>query len=1137
MSLPPQGHPPIPDETAVDSVVAIITIHHPQALHVNHQITHPKTELKTPSAQGTSALSGCHIYLKLIKDQPVYSIGRTQPKGANHSVHDIYLPGTSVGTHQFNLHPVWDSNCWRLQSCSETIATVNGVPIQQGTNRTRKLQTQLPHAIHLRQDIANHAVVNGLQIDFWLLKSVRDVYPTKTYQAPELHAKLQDVSRRSEAWTQDRYIMSNSQVSARSHKVQERFTGVIETAKLFSNKADGREQRNAEALRFTKTEVDKSIVRYIQSTEIDQIPAIITETHKGYVPYAALIQDIKIQHPTTRFSIAAKLLRRLFSALAFLHFQGIVHRKVTKDSVLLRLVDYKLDAVLLVDYSAATSFTSGVLAPLDDLIEGGRAAMEIIDCCCDIWQLRKAATKDAVNEEFMARKTEMARKEFHVVERAVADFLGPKGGSRTSAKGEKMLRLLDMKQNRLHTAQYEQIHNATRREVGVCRASAIAEMEREWASTHPPTETGRQQYMLLTLGHDYLDSLVSKLYHKSWDVTPSEVCAKLSELAGPVEEAWQTFLVQRVVEFKQGQTVFEEDCILNWLAGCCEAYPEWHHVLDSECQNHIHPQNGVIKRGDILRLRDAFRVYNTLPEFIHNTLERLTANDVIDQPIIGVTETHEITYHKPSRMFNVTQMHRLASPETQLSCVNNGDIRCENYVEVRGEPQLEGHYVSLSLLAAFGMQLQLSVSLPEHKQQSPAYDPAEFSRVLHHVVLAHTNLVPWASVTRKGRQFNFHVPLMSKTCEEHYTFLPTYFGSMRVLPRMQQGREVYARADRWDKFKTAEKMDEATNRQKRKILPAKGSSKNLSSSQILKQAASAPSSDDIDIEASTLTRRLEFREQIRAQARSSAKRNAAEQSPESSTTARVPSKTLGPDQDHTAENASSNEVPEALSSFIDRAMANLERQAQGHHPDSSLDLPRMPEESLYMREANKNLLRTSPPQLPVVNKTVFTVASNGSFNIEDDIRQTEEWLGQVDDEEDDGPGPAGIFGFNFHHSLRQQGDGSDSEVDDSEDETLPDGGKAKEGGLHTSETYVSGLLLPNASLCKMLRVLSEKLLNRLRSTNRHCKIIAAPNASSRLARLRISILPIPNKVLKMTMLACQIRSQEACSMKTWTNNV
>ncbi|KAF1839063.1 hypothetical protein BDW02DRAFT_275057 [Decorospora gaudefroyi] len=1037
MSTRPPGHPLVPDGMSIDDVIAIITVHDPQALQANRDTAFRKTRFRIPRAGGNWSLEGCHVLLHVVDGQPCYTLGRADSKGAVPSTRDVYLPGATTGIQQFCLLPVWESNCWRLQSVSETIAVVNGVPIQASTARTRRLPNRFPQAVHLRQDVVNEATVHGLQVDFWLLKTVREVYPIQVFWPQELHAELQDVASRPEDWARDQYILSQEQVSANSFRVVERFTAKVQTAKLFRNQQRGRGLRDAEFLKFSKEKVDASIVRYVQSVDIDQIPAVITDTHEGFQSYAVLEDDIKKQHPTIRFSIASKLLRRLFSALEFLHFNGIVHGKVSKESVLLRLVDFKPEAVLLVDYSTTTSFATGALAPHDALVEDGRATMELIENCCDIWQLRKAATKDATNELWMANRTEEAREEFQLVERVVADFFGPKGGSQETLQGKKMLRLLDRKENAWHTAQNDQVYNATRREVGMCQQHNIEEMIEDWNKTHPASSIGEEQYMLLTLGHPWLDNLANALYHKRWDTTPREVCAKFQELAGDMEEPWQTFGVKKTVTFTQVADGFQGRCILGWIAACCEAYPEWRSALGVECGRQIHPHGGVIAHDDVRVFGNALSAHGTLPAVMVATLARLTAEDIQGQPSTQIEETHEVLYHVPSRMFNLTQLHRLASPDRFLLCVNEGNIRCDNYVELRGGPKVQGLYATLSLLSAFGTQLGFTIDVPNHERDSPVYDPADFSQVTQsHVVLARAGLVPWASVTRTGRQFNFHAPLFPNSVEPHYTFLPTYFGNMKVLPPMPARQENYVRPEHWSKFKTAEEIEEAADISKRKILPATGPSQKLSSPRKTGAAASVKQPSAWNVDKSNLGRILKRRERIRAQARPSAKRNTDAQSSAPTTPNAKRSKRS---VDLNAAVDPPVKAPMITTSFMDRAIQNMERQAQAPPASPSFTMPRVTNESFFQRQSGVNEnLGVSPPKIAAATKQAFTLPDEGSHNLEEDIKQANEWLARMpDDEEDEGPGLAGLFGFEIHHSLIQRGDGSDTEPDDTEEDTPP----------------------------------------------------------------------------------------------------
>ncbi|KAE8842186.1 hypothetical protein PTNB73_00240 [Pyrenophora teres f. teres] len=1003
---PTLEHPPIPTGVNSDDIVAIITVYHPQASHVNRATPFAKSEITTSLSASESSLDGCHIFLQSLSDSPAYSMGRATSTLAR----DIYFPGTKAGPYQFYLAPIWESDCWRLQSYSEALATVNGVPIRNPTQRVVKLPDQVPQAVHLVQDSVNHAEVKGLHIDIWLLKTAREALIGHEFPPdaplPQLQEELQDVAHRHEPWARERYIRTG-QVTANSCRVLERFTGTVQTAKLFQDDAHGRERRAEEFQMFAKAKVDASIVRYLHLTDIGPIPAVITETHEGFQSYAVLEAEIKTLHPGVRFSIASKLLRRLFSALAFLHFKGIIHGNVTKEGVLLRLVNSRPDAILLVDYSAATTFSAGTAPPLEKMVEEAKVAMEMVVDCCDIWQLRKAASKDALSQEFCAKQTEDARKDFQLVERVAADFFDRKGNSRQSTKGKKILRLLDLKQNVWHVAQANQMHNSTRREIGMCRMPTIKDMEEDWARTHPAARVGEDHQMILTLGHSYLDSLATRMYHGRWDATPMDVCAKIKELAGEIEEPWQTIPVMRTVTFAHGDLGFESNGILEWLSSYCEAYPEWRAAIESECERHIHVYAATITQATIRRLHDALSSHGTLPPAMTATFARLTSDEI--SSIMNIRENHLVWYHKSSRMFNATQIHRLASLPLLLTCINEGKLPCDNYIEVRGEAKLEGLYIPLSLLIKFATSLGLSLQVPDHTQEFPAYDPADFSHAVHFVILAHTGLVPWASVTREGGQFNFHAPLMPRAFESRGTFLATYFGSMKVLPKNVPGsQEVYEHPDHWSKFKTASEIEDAADPNKQVTLPVH-----------------------------QLHQIIDSRARQRAMVPLSKKRGADAQEAESGLSAAKRSKNTPTVEDDAIKSTPPAKAPTISKSFMDRLMHNLERQAAGG-PQSFLQAPQAPIDSFF-KDGENNNLSVAPPKDPAALKQSFTIASRGSFNLDDDIKQADKWLAMIgEEEEDDEPVVEGLFGFNFHHSLREQGDGSSTEpASDDDDKRSP----------------------------------------------------------------------------------------------------
>jgi hypothetical protein len=212
MHMAPSGHP-TSNDIPPDEVVAIVTVHHPQAEHVNRNTPC----VTSPLAAGDGY--GVNIFLHRINGQWCFSMGRETNNDTGTSAyrvpHDVSLPGTNVGLRQCILFPDWDRNRWRLQSFSEIIGHVNGAPLQNYTKRTKLLLNPLPKAIYLEQSVVNHIVMNGLQVDVWFMKSVREAYKPEEITLEPLEVHIQNVAHRSEQWARNRYSPTGEQVSAR----------------------------------------------------------------------------------------------------------------------------------------------------------------------------------------------------------------------------------------------------------------------------------------------------------------------------------------------------------------------------------------------------------------------------------------------------------------------------------------------------------------------------------------------------------------------------------------------------------------------------------------------------------------------------------------------------------------------------------------------------------------------------------------------------------------------------------------------------------------------------------------------------------------------------------------------------------
>ena len=128
-------------------------------------------------------------------------------------------------------------------------------------------------------------------------------------------------------------------------------------------------------------------------------------------------------------------------------------------------------------------------------------------------------------------------------------------------------------------------------------------------------------------------------------------------------------------------------------------------------------------------------------------------------------------------MFNVTQLQYLASPQNLRTCIAEAKVTCNHFAEVRGSSELEGCYVPMILLPAFVDGLGLTVyELPSSFVDFSAFDPADFSQVLHHgrVVLARQGLLAYATIVRSGDQCCWHdLPKAGGDFESRVCFLPT----------------------------------------------------------------------------------------------------------------------------------------------------------------------------------------------------------------------------------------------------------------------------------------------------------------------------------------------------------------------------
>ncbi|OSS44636.1 hypothetical protein B5807_10456 [Epicoccum nigrum] len=810
------NRPSIPPYIRSEDVVAIVSITPPSSsIHL-----HDSAFIRTNIVRQGNIAVGVQVFLLLNEHKFDYVFGRQSTTATNAKSPDVHLPSSSVGVQQFKMVPDWGTNLWRVHSMSETKCTVNGVPLQKPA-RSRRSKDTLPQMLYLDRSHSTHVTVRDVQMDIWLMKTPREIVTSTNYRADPVDLTLQDVRTRNEGWAQLQYVSGYQQLSNRSSAVRHKFTGTSFAAKAFPDDAP---RRDEEFVMFNMSQVDASVVSYRQSTSIHDVPVIITDLYEGFQSYASLRTTMKQWHPSLRFRAAFKLLRRLFAALEFLNFNGIVHGNMSHDSVLIRVVDYEVVEVLLVDYSHAYRFPLSNTAPKEAMIADGKAVIQLIDDLCELWTMRMAPTPTARSEAVMQKRTQEARKRQATIERCFRDYTDHQGHSKSSEKGKSLKELLDLANMDLRRAQNNQIHNSKLKEVGYVTKPALDDLQKNYIKDRATPTLGPSIPWNLSLGHPYLDGIITRLYHEQWDLTPRDICRKIKEIAGPDENPWQTINVTLTFSFEQPAQSSDPrrgelpasgnfvalaiEPVLSWLAVCCEVCPEWLQAIRTEFAKAMHSiQLGVSRK----MLHDFYRAlgeHGKLPSSLHQVFEYLlNLYDKPSQDTYAVDIDYKIWFHRPSKMVNVTQLQRLASPENLLSCVAENKVNCNHFAEVRGSRELEGCYVPMVVLPELIDALGLLVrDLPDVSLGIPTFDPSDFSQAPHQgrVVLARQGLLAYASILRSRDQCCWYdLPKSVTEVETPSQFLPTYFGDVEIFPKVKHG-SYHPQPEHWARFVTAD---------------------------------------------------------------------------------------------------------------------------------------------------------------------------------------------------------------------------------------------------------------------------------------------------------------------------------------------
>ncbi|KAJ4353747.1 uncharacterized protein N0V89_005477 [Didymosphaeria variabile] len=876
----PTGCPRIPDSVSRNDLVAVVVVKHDDAYDVNHNSAYERRELfEKNSITGRNQSCAAQIYLHRLASQPKYSFGKgylpeQEPEPQLESdcksksksetdldsslesesgeevdqarpipIYDVYLPIRSAVKQLFELMPDGPAGCWRIEATSMAVVTVAGVEIQKPQPRTTtkkkksKSLRSLPHALYLDASVMSVITFGNITINLWLIQSPVEVLRSdRDFKANNLQKESQN------DWAKDAYIwdLRKKQVSFNSWRVTQRFTETVATAKIYKH-ANGIGDRDREMLMFSKQNTHHSIVHYQLAAELHGVPVAITDTHESMISFAAMQRDLPSMHPGARFKLAAAIFRPLFSALEWLHYNRIVHGSVTPASVLLQVVGGRLSKLLLVDYSYAYLVDMGENMPQELMRHESTQAMDIIETCSNIWTLRQKPLPEWKPEPIMAQLASQAEHHFAMVKQACDDFYYRKPESWQNKARAKMLEMLALKERKWEQAREAQVRNSRLLQVSALTRADLQKIMLEWkrfkanrsynmGETTAGQPDNEDYAMILTLGHAYLDELANsicsaKVYPQL--PLPHEICSRLRFLEGEDREPWQMFRVHQTQEFnvqsigrKSKVVQIESRSLADYLAACLETYPSLRNEALRQYDLEIVPNGAWLLPEFVEAFHERLKKRIRLPSNINSTLEAL--GNVNAEGVLAVPESYDICYHRPSQMFNITQMHRTATLSQLNSGLNDTRIRCDNFVEVRGQPNLEGNFVPLPMLPMFAEAFRYTIGhQPEPRHGNSMHDPSDFSRMSSRIILAHQGLVAFASMSQTQDQVS-HCPKDEEDFQRSEKFLHTYFGDMKVFPKASDGMHEYPRPAHWAKYKTAEELQagvEASKHNSLKSIP------------------------------------------------------------------------------------------------------------------------------------------------------------------------------------------------------------------------------------------------------------------------------------------------------------------------------
>ncbi|KAF2490173.1 hypothetical protein BU16DRAFT_566200 [Lophium mytilinum] len=288
-----------------------------------------------------------------------------------------------------------------------------------------------------------------------------------------------------------------------------------------------------------------------------------------------------------------------------------------------------------------------------------------------------------------------------------------------------------------------------------------------------------------SFGHPILDAIFRDFGKPDWEWSAKEIIRQIRVSEGDCSEPWRTLdvVMSWKIHAKDGpdrDVLVDMHDLGKFFGFIAQMWPTWStRTFRTKARAYIDKvRNPEFCSGIDLRAlaRDLAGLGN-MPSQLADAFQILSNQRTGN--FFELNNTFKLWYHVPSRMFNATQLLGMAARGPYERCKKSGFH--PPYQQVRGDPELDGHYISLGLLPKLAKDLELEVVGTPAEPSDRTVDAADFSIVdsTRSMILAKKTSLRWAELDRISRNVTFQFQGKLKPVTQ--TRLQSYFFSKEAI--------------------------------------------------------------------------------------------------------------------------------------------------------------------------------------------------------------------------------------------------------------------------------------------------------------------------------------------------------------------